>query len=483
MNPIARLLSLVLFLTILLALAGPARAGVPLGTAFTYQGSLKDAAVNANGPYDFRFTLFDAASGGNAMSATLDKVDLLVADGLFTVELDFGVMTYSVAEAKWLQVEVRQGASTGAYTLLPRQRLTAAPAALQIGLPLAHTLNSDQTLFSIGNTGTGGGGSFTGGGGPTLNYGVEGSTWSTASQAAGVHGVASASTGTTIGVSGISYSDNGTGLVGQGAATGAFITGTGENSTGVYAYGKYRGLYAENTGSGSAVVASGQGQQKDNSTLRIMNTNPVEGMAAYLTNASNYATAYLVNTGVGQVLWLQRTSASAGDFIRCDDANASQFWVDNSGTTHTRVLEILGGSDLSEKFDVDVGDGSPLEPGTVVSIDPRREGRLVVSHEPCDRRVAGIVSGAGGVRTGMLMGQESSVASGSHPVALSGRVYCRATAVNGPIHPGDLLTTSSVPGHAMRVDEPARAQGAILGKAMGTLEHGEGLVLVLVGLQ
>jgi hypothetical protein len=57
------------------------------------------------------------------------------------------------------------------------------------------------------------------------------------------------------------------------------------------------------------------------------------------------------------------------------------------------------------------------------------------------------------------------------------------TAANGPIRPGDLLTTSAIPGHAMRVDDPARAQGAILGKAMGALERGEGLVLVLVGLQ
>ena len=97
--------------------------------------------------------------------------------------------------------------------------------------------------------------------------------------------------------------------------------------------------------------------------------------------------------------------------------------------------------------------------------------------------MAGILSGAGGVAPGMLMGQKGSVADGAHPVALTGRVYCRATAANGPIRPGDLLTTSSIPGHAMRVDDHARAAGAILGKAMGTLEAGEGLVLVLVGLQ
>jgi hypothetical protein len=184
----------------------------------------------------------------------------------------------------------------------------------------------------------------------------------------------------------------------------------------------------------------------------------------------------------------------SGHFIQALTPTGTKFWVDATGTTHTKVLEILGGADLSEKFDVRVeagahagpgagGAASDVEPGTVVSIDPSHEGKLLVSREPYDHRVAGIVSGAGGVKPGMLMGQDGTVASGEHPVALTGRVYCKATAAGGPIRPGDLLTTSSVPGYAMRVADSARAQGAILGKAMGSLERGEGLVLVLVGLQ
>jgi len=68
-------------------------------------------------------------------------------------------------------------------------------------------------------------------------------------------------------------------------------------------------------------------------------------------------------------------------------------------------------------------------------------------------------------------------------VALTGRVYCLVDATYGPIAPGDLLTTSDTPGHAMKASDHVRAQGAILGKAMGHLETGRGLVLVLVGLQ
>jgi hypothetical protein len=97
--------------------------------------------------------------------------------------------------------------------------------------------------------------------------------------------------------------------------------------------------------------------------------------------------------------------------------------------------------------------------------------------------VAGIISGAGGVKPGMTMSQTGSIADGNHPVALSGRVYCWADASSGPIEPGDLLTSSNIPGHAMKVTNHTKAQGAIIGKAMTGLKDGKGLVLVLVTLQ
>ena len=83
----------------------------------------------------------------------------------------------------------------------------------------------------------------------------------------------------------------------------------------------------------------------------------------------------------------------------------------------------------------------------------------------------------------MLMGQDGSIASGRYPVALSGRVFCLVDATIAAVAPGDLLTTSNVPGHAMKVTDHDRAQGAIIGKAMTGLREGKGLVLVLVTLQ
>jgi hypothetical protein len=156
--------------------------------------------------------------------------------------------------------------------------------------------------------------------------------------------------------------------------------------------------------------------------------------------------------------------------------------VAGEGRITTQVIQITGGSDLSEKFDVTpVHD--ELKAGLIVSIDPENPGRLVTSSTAYDRTVAGIISGAGGVKPGMLMGQAGTAADGKHPVALSGRVYCWMDADQGAIRPGDLLTTSSTPGHGMKVTDHAQAQGAIIGKAMSSLEKGKGLVLVLVSLQ
>ena len=75
-----------------------------------------------------------------------------------------------------------------------------------------------------------------------------------------------------------------------------------------------------------------------------------------------------------------------------------------------------------------------------------------------------------------------AVLEGGQDVALSGRVYVLADAANGPIKPGDMLTTSATPGHAMKVTNHQHAQGAILGKAMSALDQGQGMVLVLVTL-
>lgn len=101
-----------------------------LGAAFTYQGRLNDAGSPANGSYDFLFILYDAALGGSQVGSTVTVNDLEVVDGYLTVWLDFGAGVFT-GQARWLEISVRPGGSTGSYTILsPRQPLTAAPYAL-----------------------------------------------------------------------------------------------------------------------------------------------------------------------------------------------------------------------------------------------------------------------------------------------------------------------------------------------------------------
>jgi hypothetical protein len=149
------------------------------------------------------------------------------------------------------------------------------------------------------------------------------------------------------------------------------------------------------------------------------------------------------------------------------------------GTTRTSVLTITGGVDLAEPFQMKE---EQLEKGSVVVIDDEHPGRLKRSRNAYDKRVAGIVSGANGINPGISLHQEG-VVEGGQDVALTGRVYVQADASTGAIAPGDMLTTSDTPGYAMKVRDPRRAQGAVIGKAMSPLSEGRGMVLVLVTLQ
>jgi hypothetical protein len=101
----------------------------PVGTAFTYQGRLTDAGNPAGGAYDLELALFDAASGGAQVGATLTRDDVVVSNGLFTIPLDFGAVF--TGTKRWLEIRVRPGASSGAYTTLSgRQELTPSPNAV-----------------------------------------------------------------------------------------------------------------------------------------------------------------------------------------------------------------------------------------------------------------------------------------------------------------------------------------------------------------
>jgi hypothetical protein len=139
---------------------------------------------------------------------------------------------------------------------------------------------------------------------------------------------------------------------------------------------------------------------------------------------------------------------------------------------------MLTGQDCAERFDV-AGDRY-LEAGTVVVIDD--DGTLRESSTEYDKRVAGVVAGAGDYRPAIVMGARSGATAGA-VIALVGKAYCKADASCGAIGVGDLLAASPTPGHAMKASDPSRAFGAVIGKALRPLKSGTGLIPMLIALQ
>ena len=158
-------------------------------------------------------------------------------------------------------------------------------------------------------------------------------------------------------------------------------------------------------------------------------------------------------------------------------ASQAAVWI--KGSTGDVVLQ---NADCAEDFDVQ--DDPGVEPGAVLTLSD--SGPLTLSHAAYDRKVAGVVSGAGGLRPGIVLGRTSPDGNPCRhrwPIALSGKVFCKVDAEESPISVGDLLTTSPIPGHAMAARDHARAFGAVIGKALAPLSAGRGLLPVLVALQ
>jgi hypothetical protein len=136
---------------------------------------------------------------------------------------------------------------------------------------------------------------------------------------------------------------------------------------------------------------------------------------------------------------------------------------------------VLYNADCAEEFDA----ADEVFPGAVVVLAD--DGAVRNCREPYDSRVLGVVSGADGYRTGILLDRHETGRL-RVPVSLMGKVMCRVDAQSVPVCTGDLLTTSASPGHAMRADRH-RAFGAVVGKALAPLPSGSGLIPVVVALQ
>ena len=121
--------TLALALTLLCAYNSPLSTAQAQGTAFTYQGRLNSGGSPANGTYNLRFGLYDAATNGSVASSVLTNTATAVSNGLFAVTLDFGAGVFA-GSPRWLELAVGTNGGSGFSLLSPRQPLTAAPYAL-----------------------------------------------------------------------------------------------------------------------------------------------------------------------------------------------------------------------------------------------------------------------------------------------------------------------------------------------------------------
>jgi hypothetical protein len=340
--------------------------------------------------------------------------------------------------------------------------------------------------------------------------------------AGGIPGVTGAGTGGSDGVLGIT--DTGTAIVGSSTGTGAGVSGTSPSSDGV------RGTNGLGSGSTPAFGCGVQGQSANGYGVYGA-SNTASGVYGETASQSSYGVTGINNsaypctailgsssnghgvrgtngTGSGKSphaagagvwgdsdqgigIFGASKSGSAGMFegnvtvtgkinvtnvAVTDDINVKNVAVTGNITVAGDVM--LTGADCAEQFDLNTLE--IVEPGTVMVIDDN--GSLRRSERAYDRRVAGVVSGAGDFRPGIVLDRRAEN-QGRTTIALVGKVYCKVDADLGPIAVGDLLTSSDTPGHAMKVTDPTKGFGSVIGKALRPLESGRSLLPILVALQ
>ena len=264
----------------------------------------------------------------------------------------------------------------------------------------------------------------------------------------GVQGSAEGTAGSGTGVLGLTASPSANGITGtNGATTG----GGGGGVNGVTNSADFGFSYATR---GTATASTG-------SALGIFGEvfSP-DGAAGYFLNRGG-GNIIVGHTGINDTL--------------------SVFRVDSTGRVFADGGFQPSGADFAESMAV-TGDRAKYTAGDLLVIDPTANRRVALAQQPYSTLVAGIYSTKPGL-LGTTLKVDEAAPQNEVPLAVVGIVPCKVTAENGPIVAGDLLVTSSTPGHAMKGTDRSKMLGAVVGKALEPLAEGKGLIQVLVTLQ
>jgi hypothetical protein len=209
----------------------------------------------------------------------------------------------------------------------------------------------------------------------------------------------------------------------------------------------------------------------------------ISGSDYTLTNSQ--LASYLRMTILGSNVGIGTASPSAklevnGNITLTSGSGASITFPD--GTVQSTAWSgTLCGGDYAESVDI-TGERTQYEAGDVLAVDPDHPARFIKASERYSTSVAGIYSTKPGL-IGRRQTTDPKLASTEVPMAMIGVVPTKVSAENGPIHPGDVLVTSSTSGRAMKGTDRGLFAGAIVGKALGSLNSGTGVIEVLVLLQ
>lgn len=285
-------------------------------------------------------------------------------------------------------------------------------------------------------------------------------------RAAGVHGESKGFNG----VFGITTADGHAGVAGvcdQGKSNGLY--GRSAHANGVWGESKeWIGVYgkSESTTAGAGVMGEAPGSGV------IGKSQTWHGVYGETPSTTGGAGVWGEHKGGGS--GVAGISASGAGVYGKGGRVAGFFEGDVEVTGDIRLTN----ADCAEDFDI--AEAAIADPGTVMVLN--ESGALQPSQHAYDKRVAGVVSGAGEYKPGIVLDKKNSDRP-RKPVALLGKVFCKVDASQSAIEVGDLLTTSTIPGHAMKVIDSTKALGTIIGKALRPFRDGQGMIPILIALQ
>jgi hypothetical protein len=279
--------------------------------------------------------------------------------------------------------------------------------------------------------------------------------------------------------------------LGSGAALRADNVGTG---SGVLGYGKNgHGLHGITDASGSAgvfgvsVVGAGVSGRSDTNDGVVGVTLSTTRSGVYGHSISGVGVSGASTTNDGIIGWTESAQKSGvfgwstnGIGVTASSSSGTALLVDGTSIFKKYASFEGGHGDIAENYRA----SEPLEAGDVVVIADEGEMMLALARAAYDTSVVGVVAGNPSLRlAGGVMDAEGV------PLALIGRVPCKVDAQYGAIAPGDLLTSSPTPGHAMKAEPLSFDEieiyrpGTVIGKALQSCTEGTGQIEIIVTLQ